>query len=172
MNVRKVLAGFGIIILLIMVVGVLWTTRPIIYYNMREMPAYYPNSSKAPRNVSLSLKNVGGIDLHLKLIVTVTNAKIISGDLQQDTIQLNRTRKEFNVNAIRNIEYVQKLVNIYPEVGAKNFTIKYIIEDNSFVLSINCIIGRLFLEKQPYFPTDVFYELDGSDNYRLTESSS
>lgn len=166
---KIIVAGLGIVVLVSVILGISWVNRPIIAYNMREMPAYYTSSDGAPLNVTLSAINVGGVDASLKLIVTVTNAKITFGDFQQDIAQQNDTKIELSIESIRNREYVQKIGHVFPDNGTQNFTITYTIEDNS-VLSPNGVISRLFLEKHPIYPTVAFYELDDLNNYRLVDS--
>ena len=163
----KVIVALGIVVLVAVILGISWANRPIIAYNMREMPAYYTNSDGSPLNVTLSAINVGGVDASLKLIVTVTNAKITFGDFQQDIAQQNNTRIELSIDSIRNREYVQKIGHVFPDNGT-NFAIEYTIEDNS-ALSLNGVVSRLFLEKHPIYPTVAFYELDDSNNCRLVD---
>lgn len=153
-----------IIIFIIGLAGAGWSQRPIIDYYMSGISDSY-NFKYSSMKVDLMVRNRGGIDASLYLVVKVTNANLTVDSLEP-WIKYNETQVKFYVTPIAHVDtYSSWEVNVSPVGDPQNFTIAYTIEDTSNIWSISGMISHLFLDPHPYSSVYAVYNRTDTDNY-------
>ena len=163
MGLGKTISGIVIAILIVAagsVIAFAVTSKPLVDYTI-ESPANAWDFASGPLTVNLGIRNRGGIDASLSLVVTVSNA-FVSSDQSEPSAEFNQTILNLPTIAINGQkDYSCYSVFVTPNPSVANFTISYTVEKSmgDLMSSFAQIVG--------WTPTTLTYNRTDSTTYAL-----
>jgi len=146
------------------VIGFAITNKPLVDYTVINPPDTW-DFRFGPLEIDLGLRNRGGIDAPIWLIVTVRNA-VITEDKSTLSPEFNQTVLKIYTSAINSQkEYGHFNAYVTPKDEPTNFTISYRVERNRWDLMSS------FAQIQGWKPTTLTYNRTDTTQYVLVSQN-
>jgi hypothetical protein len=167
MGLEKKIVGIILAIIIIIagsVIAFAITNKPLIDYTIVN-PASEWDFTFEPLKIDLGLRNRGGIDASVSLVVTVSNA-VVSKNQSKPSPDFNQTILKIQTIAVNGQEdYGEYSVFITPNFEFTNFTVSYSLERNMFDLMSS------FAQIAGWIPTTLTYNRTDTMTYTLLIST-
>jgi len=163
MGLLKKILGIVLAILVTVVAIVIAftiTNKPLIDYTIADPPSTW-DFNLGTLKINLGLRNRGGIDASVTLVVSVSNA-VVSENQSKPSPEFNQSVLKIDTIAINGQkEYGYYYAYIAPKFETTNFTISYEVKRNTLDLMSS------FAQIQGWKPTTLTYNRTDATEYDL-----